>query len=61
MMIFALAIVFFILGILCIPPLLQGLEYHNYFNISLALIVMIADWVIAIGTLVVGIIQELGV
>ena len=61
MMIFILAIVFFILGVLCVPPLLQALEYRNYLNISLALIVMIADWVIAIGTLVIGIMQELGV
>lgn len=61
MMVFILAIVFFILGILCIPPLLQAWECRNYLNISLALIVMVADWVIAIGTLVIGIMQELGV
>lgn len=60
-MIFALALVFMILGILCLPPLFQALEYKNYFNATLAIIVIIADATIAITAIVVGLMQEFGV
>lgn len=60
-MIFALALVFMILGLLCLPPLFQALEYKNYLNATLAVIVIIADATIAITAIIVGLMQEFGV